>query len=92
MRSPALNLASIGLSSNLRALCRTLASIPSVDTLHKVLPAGAGLPQKKHVSMEILATMTGKLRWRICCIFCGHLSLHVVVEFYYIEVYMHHAT
>ena len=55
MRSPALNLASSGLSSNLRAHCQTLASIPNVDALHKDLPAGTGLPQKKHVSVEILA-------------------------------------
>ena len=56
MRSAALNLGSSGLSSKLKAHCRTLASIPNVDALHKDLPAGAGLPQNKHVSVEILAT------------------------------------
>ena len=46
MRSPTLNLASSGLSSNLRAHCWALACIPNVDALHKDIPAGAGLPQK----------------------------------------------
>ena len=56
MRFPALKLASNGLSSNLRAHCWTFASNLNVDALHKDLPAGAGMPQKKHVSVEILAT------------------------------------
>ena len=56
IRSPELSLASSCSSCSLIALCLTLTSNYRVATLLKDLPGEAGLPQKKHVSIQEIET------------------------------------